>query len=574
MNFWGTRVISKTYETAFLLSEAVKLIVRGRWSELILKARLLNSRASGGGAVKLKVGSIVHIWSSPHTLFLANQIVDALTEIGVASEVIDKVVKNRARPDLEIVLSPAFFGFPFTRSPRIVFQLEQTTSKRWFTSDYVNYMNSSLAVFEYSLFNVERLVEFGVDSKNIFFVPLGGSTKTLNQSIRKRSIGRQGEKCIISYGDFSGSVRRARFAKYAIERISGFKIYSEIFGGDMSQALESSEVVVDVNYYSPGLLATPRIWESISHGCTVVSEKSLNWSEDPNLMELVQFVDVDDFDLLLDKATQLAAVERRIDNWFQIVKRSESRFQSMFARGLFSLGAIGEAQFIPHINLARKEPDHPIILSLPETLERYETAKRILPGQSIIFEGVKQSPGWIGCANSYRLLAKALLAKDVSMVPICEDDVVIPQNYQSKLKVIWDYLEGLSQDWDIFVGLTADYSHKTKILDVQEYKGETFIHSDRFTSTVFNIYSKRGLERLATWRENPNKDVEGNTLDRAISSLPGLRIISLERDLFGHDSSLGSTLWGHSNSVYDDMILRSFYIKSGLIRQYYLSNRD
>jgi hypothetical protein len=559
------------YDFHFLFGEARKLLIMGRWRELIRKFRLLSSGASGGGVNRLGIGSIAHIWSSPHTLFLANQLVESLNEMGIRAEVIDKVGGGTGRPDLEIVLSPAFFNFPFTRSPRIVFQLEQTTSNRWFTPEYINYMNNSLAVFEYSHFNLDRLREFGVDPQKIYLVPLGGSTRVFKQSMRLRSKETRTDKKIVAYGDFSGSPRRARFVKYAKDNTPSFVVHSEIFGETMAQELESSEVVVHVNYYAPAILATPRLWESISRGCRIVSEKAINWTEDPYLLELVDFVEVEEFDAILEHANQLIKTESGLKNRLSTVESSELRFRFMLARGLFGVGALGEAELTRKIKLERLEPGHPIILSLPETTGRHKGALELMPGESIIFAGVKQSPGWVGCANSYKFLAKALLAEGVSMVAICEDDVLLPENFKSKMSLIWEYLEGLDMDWDIFVGLTADFSHKTKISGIQEYKGERFIHSDKFTSTVFNIYSKRGLEKLASWENNPNLSVEQNTIDRAISSFRGLNIVSLEKDIFGHDSDSQSTLWGINNSVYDDMFLRSSYIKAGLIREFELA---
>lgn len=559
------------YDLSFLLREARKLLFRGKWRDLVRKIRLLSSGSSGGGVNSLGVGSVVHIWSSPHTLFLANQLVESLNEMGIRAEVIESVGGGTGRPDLEIVLSPAFFNFPFTRSPRIVFQLEQTTSNRWFTPEYINYMNNSLAVFEYSHFNLDRLREFGVDPQKIYLVPLGGSTRILKQSIGSRSKENSATKKIVAYGDFSGSPRRAKFVKYAMDNTPSFVVYSEIFGETMAQELDSSEVVVHINYYAPAILATPRLWESISRGCNVVSEKAMNWTEDPYLLELVDFVDVNEFDTILEHANQLARAESEFKIRLSAVERSEVRFRFMLARGLFGVGALSETELTRHIMLDRVATSHPIILSLPETTERHKAALELMPGGSIIFEGIKQSPGWVGCANSYKLLARSLLAKDVSMVAICEDDVLLPENFKSKMSLIWEYLEGLEKNWDIFVGLTADFSHKTKISKIQEYKGERFIHTDLFTSTVFNIYSSRGLKKVASWENNPNLSVEQNTIDRAIGSWPGLHVVSLETDIFRHDSDSKSSLWGINNTVYDDLILRSSYIKAGLIREFELA---
>jgi hypothetical protein len=286
--------------------------------------------------------SEVNIWSPPHTLFLASQLFESLTELGIKARIIEKQVVRASRPDLEIILAPAFFGFPITRAPRIVFQLEQTTSDRWFTPEYVKYMNDSLAVFEYSKSNVGGLRNHGVDSQKIYYVPLGGSTKVFSHSLKSRAGQLTRDKKIIAYGWFSGSTRREKFVKYAASQIPSMIVHTDVFGGEMAKELESSDVVVHINYYTPAILATPRLWESISRGCRVVSEKAMNWREDPYLLKLVQFVNEDDFDSVRDHAFELSAVTSEDQDRFMIIEESELRFRFMLAKGLFGVGVIEE----------------------------------------------------------------------------------------------------------------------------------------------------------------------------------------------------------------------------------------
>jgi len=48
-----------------------------------------------------------------------------------------------------------------------------------------------------------------------------------------------------------------------------------------------------------------------------------------------------------------------------------------------------------------------------------------------------------------------------------------------------------------------------------------------------------------------------------------LRVVSLDKDIFGHDDEQNSTLWGIHNSDYNSMINRSIYIKKGLIQEWF-----
>jgi hypothetical protein len=287
--------------------------------------------------------SKVNVWSPPHTIFLAKQLVGSLNEMGIKAKIIHKAVIGLSCADLDIVLAPAFFGYPATRGPRIVFQLEQTTSSRWWTPEYINYMNDSLAVFEYSLFNVERLIQYGVDSQRIYYVPLGGSTKVFNQSMIFRAEAPPRDKKIMAYGWFTGSPRRESFVKYATEQMPSLIVHTDVFGEEMAKELESSDVVVHINYYSPAILATPRLWESISRGCQVVSEKAMNWTEDPYLLKLVRFVDEESFDLIRDQVDELASFGDEPRDRLTTIEESELRFKLMLAKGLFGVGVIDDS---------------------------------------------------------------------------------------------------------------------------------------------------------------------------------------------------------------------------------------
>jgi hypothetical protein len=338
------------------MAESNKALFGGNWLGLYRKLRMLSSGSAGRGIGQVRGVSKVHIWSPPHTLFLANQLVESINEMGINARIVGKAVVDVGRADLDIVLAPAFFGFPFTRGPRIVFQLEQTTSTRQFTEKYIDYMNNSLAVFEYSQFNVENLVRLGVDSRKIHYIPLGGSTKVFSQSIKSKAGALIRDRKVIAYGSFTGSHRRERFVKYVIEKMPSLIIYSEVFREEMARELESSDVVVHINYYSPAILATPRLWESLSRGCQVVSEKAMNWTEDHYLLELVKFVDEDKFDLVRDQAILLKPVGSEAPDRLKIIEGSELRFRFMLATGLFGLGVIDDATLTRYKETYRDSP--------------------------------------------------------------------------------------------------------------------------------------------------------------------------------------------------------------------------
>jgi len=306
------------------------------------KFRLLFSGSNGKGVKQVGEFSRINVWSPPHTLFLAAQLVETLSEMGIRARIVDKEVVGVRRADLEIILAPAFFGLPVTRAPRIVFQLEQTTGSRWWTPEYINYMNNSLAVFEYSQFNVKRLIQYGVDSRKIYYVPLGGSVKIFNQSMISRTNAPTRNKKVMAYGWFTGSARRESFVRYSTEQMPWLVVHTDLFGQGMARELESSDVVVHINYYTPAILATPRLWESLSRGCQVVSEKAMNWREDPYLLKLVRFVEEEEFDLIRDEVNELVTMDAEDQSKLTAIQESELRFRFMLAAGLFGVGVIDD----------------------------------------------------------------------------------------------------------------------------------------------------------------------------------------------------------------------------------------
>jgi hypothetical protein len=246
----------------------------------------------------------------------------------------------------------------------------------------------------------------------------------------------------------------------------------------------------------------------------------------------------------------------------------ENRFRFMLARALLGLGFADEKLLLANMDLSANRDDLTIVLSLPETTERRARAVESLPAKTIFFDGAKLSPGWVGSATSYKLLSTFLLNQGVSRVTICEDDVILPPSYDSDIRVVMDYLDSIEDTWDLFVGLTADFDYTTTITNVVEFKGRRFIHQNKFTSMVLNIYSRIGLEKISSWDAHNAKNGE-NTIDRFLNEGLSLNVISLDSNICGHDSKAVSTLWGAPNSdIYDSMILRSNYIRFGLMHEW------
>lgn len=199
-------------------------------------------------------------------------------------------------------------------------------------------------------------------------------------------------------------------------------------------------------------------------------------------------------------------------------------------------------------------PSARLCLSLPEAPWRRNAFLACDLPDFKIFDGIRLSPGWIGCGWSYGTIARAALALDATPLVICEDDIAPPLGFRQKLQRVENYLAG--QDWDLFSGLLTDLPETARIDRVTRLDGITFIHLDYATGMVLNIYGPRVLAHLAAWSPEAGP-VRTNTIDAWLSELPGLRVITTVPFLVGHDSQARSTLFGFANQRYDSMIRAS-----------------
>ena len=194
-----------------------------------------------------------------------------------------------------------------------------------------------------------------------------------------------------------------------------------------------------------------------------------------------------------------------------------------------------------------------LALSLPETTTRRQAFELVRPEGVTVFDGLRYSPGWMGCAMGYKYMAEQALAQGVPHLEIMEDDVEFRPDHEERRAEIMAYLEKNANDWDVFVGLMAEVHPETRVLKVDKVGAQTFVTIDRMISAVCNIYAPKAQRLLAQWDET-NHDAETNTIDRFVQLQGGLRVVVTLPFLVGHQEALDSSLWGFSNVRYSQMI--------------------
>lgn len=491
----------------------------------------------------------IAILSTRHAEFYANSIQEQLESHGFSAEVHFNKIENNLEYDLYFVLSPnGLLDLP-PANKSISFQLEQLQSERWMSSDYLEFLRQSLAVIEYSKENIPMLFENNIAYPKLFFCPIGISTSEISeQNSHKNSDGPY-----LFYGELN---QRRREILSEISKRYEVRIEQNLFGNSLIEAIRQSKAVINLHYYENARLEFMRINQCLSYGKCVISETTQFEGKNEYIPGVYFFPEGDVIELLnvieeFEKKSlpmnQLIAIEG--------AENRQALFQSYFARLLIGIGLIRASESVkPEFPLA--ENLDRICLAMPETPDRMsKEMKATLPTVSV-FPGLRHPTPWIGCALSYRNMAKYAVTKEIKQLEIFEDDARLDENFLSwRDNTLLPFLEKV-KDWDIYCGLIAHFDEEAKILEEETYNGTQFVTVNQMTSMVYNIYNERVLLHIAKW-EMGEGVIHKDSIDRYINSLQDLRIVTTIPFKVHHDTKPNSTLWQFSNLEYDSVIRNS-----------------
>lgn len=488
------------------------------------------------------------IIATPHVLFIAHSLAEILKQHGWSVEIALEPPAE-FNHDYYIVLCAQMFDRLPPGEKRIIYQLEQSASSRWFSETYLSAMENSLAVLDYSLQNIDFLEGKGIAYPHVYYLPIGASQTYRLADVSTKDID------VLFYGDHKSCPRRQHLLNIAETRFKVTRADS-VFGEDMKRMIARSRVVLNLHYYEGAQLEMPRIQECLSLGVPVVSEGTSDQGDYLNLEPAVAFFSEGDGDAMLaalgralnDQNRALAGVDDAVAYW-------NRRLRFMFDRALIGMG------ILPTDALERMVPE-PVgekalyALSLPETIKRrrvFDVETRT--SDCLVFDGIRRRPGWIGCGMSYKYLCASAFKSGAEHLVIMEDDALLSPDHAAKLDIIWDYLDARRGQWDIFSGVIAHLHEEVNVLNVETHRGMDFVTIDKMTSMIFNIYSRKAMELIASWNQT-DEDPERNTIDRYLENA-GLRIVVADPYIVGHREELYSTLWGFQNTQYSQMIAES-----------------
>ncbi|WP_219209353.1 hypothetical protein [Variovorax boronicumulans] len=232
----------------------------------------------------------------------------------------------------------------------------------------------------------------------------------------------------------------------------------------------------------------------------------------------------------------------------------------LLPRALHGCGAIDDEAFERATRGTRLDADH-LVLCLPESLARFESARAHLRPGAALFPGLRQLDGWKGTALSYRFMARRALAAGRTRLIVSEDDAELGEGFEARLAKTLEHLDLHAGRWDLFSGLLTDLSERAEVKAVEASGSDLFLRLDSVIGMVFGIYGPPALAALATYRVAGN-DTMKDTIDRYLEALR-LRCVTIFPPLVWHGEDFASTLWMpegwrfSSNESMNPMIHRS-----------------
>lgn len=491
------------------------------------------------------------ILTVPHCTYVAKEIQGALQRVEIQSRIIYKIPDSGYDDVPHFVICPQMFE----RLPDLYvsFQMEQSVSSRWFTEEYIKRLENSFAIMDYSLANIAKLQDMGLYAQQMYHVPIGFVRNYVDLTDAVIP-----EYDVIFYGDIQNARRREFIAELSM--VCKVKVINDLFGESLHIELAKARLVVNIHYYAGALLETTRLWECLSLGKLVISERSVDMDQHADLNDLIDFVDVDDIAGMVERVRYWLGDEgarrERIEQNHRTLQDAPDQFDAHFYRFLLATDNITFDEFWNLAGQRMRLSSDRICLNLPEFVRRSESFDRDNRFGFVRFTGLRHSKGWVGCAMSYKLMIMLARSQGLPSVTICEDDVEFPKNFESRWPVIQQYLRTNPDDWDVFSGLMADVHTDIKVVSTHVRDQMQFLLTDRLISMVFNVYNASMFDAVASWDER-NRDVASNTIDRYLERSRSLRILVTLPFLVGHKEELFSTLWGFQNTQYKDLISAS-----------------
>lgn len=270
--------------------------------------------------------SYIKILSSKHVLFIAQLLQKQLMGMGIISAIYTEVPEEGYDDGLYFVLCPqVFYSLPRNY---IAFQLEQlpVIHHWWKDSGYKKKLAEALAIVDYSVLNLNFLIEKGFPREKLFYLPIFSKVCEEPQSEYKYDI------------LFYGYVNERR-QKILNKLKKDFKILivDNCFGSKMRQLIKESKVILNIHNLDNGMVESARLFECLSMGKIIVSETGLDQEEYKYLgADIISFVPVGDIESIKNSLTNILN-SKNFNNKVQELINTLGSFRDPFSFNLSRL---------------------------------------------------------------------------------------------------------------------------------------------------------------------------------------------------------------------------------------------
>jgi hypothetical protein len=279
------------------------------WSEILKLLRELNRRrlASRKRRIALSLSKEVipeflpfscdyrvNVLTPAHTVYIGKQLAAALNAQGVRTQIcLVKPDMGWGAQNLWVVICPQVYEeLP---DEYIAFQMEQSSSSKYFDDKYTSILKNAKLVLDYSIENVQFLQGKGLTK--VWHCPIEYAVHP------SPALKRDFEYDIAFYGDVKCD-RRQQFLAALSKRFK-VKIVSKLFGVGLIEVLSKARCVVNIHYYENALLETARLYECLSHHILVVSEAARDQDQHTTLNAIVDFSPIGDIEGMMSVVGRL-----------------------------------------------------------------------------------------------------------------------------------------------------------------------------------------------------------------------------------------------------------------------------
>lgn len=274
-----------------------------------------------------KYDRYIEIVSVKHTMSVAKTLYRQLIKLGYTCRIHEKMPLIPNPNILYIVFAPQMWKV----LPRnyIVYQVEQMTYNYCNYDKYFRLLSKALAIFDYSMVNIELLKKREELSDKLYFFPFVVDTEILkenNEIVSK-------EYDVVFYGDISSKRRKEYLSE--ISKICNLRVISDKFGNELIDEIKKAYIVLNIHYKENAILETCRLSEVLSYGSNrVISENSIDKKLDSMYGDFVDLVECGDIEAMKEKIlSELAEIEsfhERIVNRNSLLFEKGKEFESCY----------------------------------------------------------------------------------------------------------------------------------------------------------------------------------------------------------------------------------------------------